>query len=318
VNRRHARWLDAAGITDPELRGAFEQCRVLHASFGRSYYLATMLLAPGKRPFVNSLYGFARYADEIVDNGDPLTKADGLTDWCAGALKDLDSGESDDPICKALIHTMHTWGIPLETVEAFVASMLMDLTVVEYRTYADLCEYMYGSAAVIGLQMFPILEPSDPSAAEHARALGEAFQLTNFIRDIAEDLRRGRIYLPLEDLDAFGVTREQLAAGTVTPRIRELIRYEIHRTRLIYAYAREGIELLAPSSRPCINTALALYGGILDEIERADYQILERRVAMNYARRLRIAVPAYFRARRLWEAPVPMDGAARQPGWSAV
>jgi phytoene synthase len=318
VKHRHARWLDAAGITDPGLRDAYEQCRLLHASFGRSYYLATLLLAPGRRPFVHSLYGFARYADEIVDNGDPLTRAENLTTWCAAALTDLGLGESRDPVCRALIHTMRVWDIPLAYFEAFVASMLMDLTLTEYRTFADLQVYMYGSAAVIGLQMFPILSPSDPSGAAHAQALGEAFQLTNFIRDIAEDLRRGRVYLPMEDLEAFGVTREHLAAGRVSPRVRELIRYEIHRTRLIYCFAREGIGLLAPSSRPCIRTALALYGGILDEIERADYQILDRRVAMSYARRLRIAVPEYHRARRLWGGQPVADAAPRRPRWSAV
>jgi phytoene synthase len=318
VKARHARWLDAAGITDPGLRDAYEQCRLLHAGFGRSYYLATLLLPPAKRPFVNSLYGFARYADEIVDNGDPQTKGENLTAWCAAALRDLRSGESADPVCRALIHTMRVWDIPAGYVEAFLASMLMDLTVVEYRTFADLRGYMYGSAAVIGLQMFPILGPADPSGASHAQALGEAFQLTNFIRDIAEDLGRGRVYLPMEDLDAFGVTRADLASGTVSPRVRELIRYEIHRTRLIYSYARDGIDLLAPSSRPCIGTAFALYGGILDEIERADYRILDRRVAVGIGRRLRIAVPAYYRARRLWRAPGPGDEAARHAQWSAV
>jgi phytoene synthase len=300
MKRQHARWLDAAGITEPELRAAYEACRLLHADFGRSYYLATLLLPPAKRPYVNSLYGFARYADEIVDNGDPATKSATLTAWCAGVLADIRNGASTDPICGALLHTIKVWDIPATYFEAFLTSMLMDLTVTEYPTFADLRTYMYGSAAVIGLQMTPILGARDPRAAEYAAALGEAFQLTNFIRDIAEDTERGRIYLPLEDLDAFGVTREQLARGQLTPGIRELIRYEIHRTRLIYAHAREGIELLAPAGRECIGTAYALYSGILDEVERADYEVFAKRASVPLSRRLRIALPAYRRARTHW------------------
>jgi 15-cis-phytoene synthase len=307
----HARWLDAAGIAEPELRAAYEQCRVLHASFGRSYYLATMLLPPGKRPYVNSLYGFARYADEIVDNGDPLTKAQTLTGWCESALAGLRRGDSTDPICRAVLHTMAVWDISVEYFEAFVTSMLMDLRVCEYPTFADLRTYMYGSAAVIGLQMTPILGPSRPEAAQHAQELGEAFQLTNFIRDVAEDLQLGRLYLPLEDLDAFGVTRQTLQSGVTTPRIRELIRYEVHRTRLIYSRAQAGIPLLEPSSRECIGAAFALYGGILDEVERAGYQVLDGRVSLSTARRLQIAVPAYRRASKLWGEPA--TEAAPQP-----
>ncbi|MFC3456159.1 phytoene/squalene synthase family protein [Amycolatopsis speibonae] len=296
----HLKWLDAAGVEDPGLRDAYECCRRLHADYGRTYYLATLLLPPGKRPYVNSLYGFARYADEIVDNGDARTRADDLTEWSSRALAGLRAGTGEDPVCRALEHTMRVWDIPIDHVEAFLKSMHMDLTVTEYRTFEDLREYMYGSAAVIGLQMVPVLEPLDPEAYERAAALGDAFQLTNFVRDIAEDLRRGRLYLPLEDLEAFGVTRERVAAGSIDRRFVDLLKFEIERIRRIYAFAEPGIEMLAPSSRDCIRTAFLLYGGILDEIERAEYRVLDRRVAVGITRRLRVAVPAYRRARRLW------------------
>jgi 15-cis-phytoene synthase len=296
----HAHRLDAAGIHDPGLRAAYEECRKLHASFGRTYYLATLLLPPAKRPYVHSLYGFARYADEIVDNGDPATRTDVLTRWSKAALADLRRGESTDPVCRALLHTMRVWDLRADHIEAFLDSMLMDLTVTEYPTYADLQRYMYGSAAVIGLQMTPILEPVADGAYERAHALGEAFQLTNFLRDVGEDLDRGRLYLPLSDLAAFGVTREDLERRRVTHGARELLRYEIHRTRRLYTFAAEGIELLAPSSRECIRTALVLYGGILDEIERADHQVFARRASVGPHRRLMVALPAYVRARRQW------------------
>lgn len=300
MKARHARWLDAAGIRAPHLRRAYELCRTLHADYGRTYYLATLLLPPAKRPFVNSLYGFARYADEIVDNGDPATKEEELREWTGRVLADLDAGQTDrdDPVFQALLHTMKVWDVQTAHVKAFLDSMLMDLTVTEYPTYDDLRHYMYGSAAVIGLEMVPILEPLSEEAYPRAHALGEAFQLTNFVRDIAEDLDRGRIYLPMEDLHRFGVTRADLERREVTPAIRELLRFEIERIRELYAYAAGGIDLLAPSSRDCVRTAFVLYGDILDEVERADYRILDRRVAVGLPRRLKVASDGYLRARR--------------------
>jgi phytoene synthase len=146
--------------------------------------------------------------------------------------------------------------------------------------------------------MLPILEPLDDDAAGYASRLGEAFQMSNFIRDVAEDLRRGRVYLPQEDLDAFAVTRDDLRPGPANHRVRELLRFEIARTRTIYQAAAPGIDLLHPSSRDCIRTAATLYGAILDAVERANYQVLDRRVSVPVSRRLRVAAPALLRARR--------------------
>src|SRR5210317_840669 len=199
-----SRDLNAAGITDPAMRESYERCRQLNAAHGKTYYLATLLLPPGKRPYVHALYGFARYADEIVDDlASTLTeqqKADWLRSWGDAFLADLDAGHSDDPVCRAVVDTVRRWEIPREYFEAFLHSMTMDLTVTEYRTYDDLYEYVYGSAAVIGLQMVPILEPSDPAAFDYAMKLGVSFQLANFVRDVSEDLDRGRVYLPMDEL----------------------------------------------------------------------------------------------------------------------
>jgi phytoene synthase len=296
VNRSAARSLDAAGITDLALRSAYEQCRRLHAEHGKTYYLATLLLPPAKRPHVWALYGFARHADEFVDS---LTAPDpqALVDWGTAFLDALAQGTATDPVGAAMLHTMRRWSIPRAHVEAFLESMRMDITVTGYPTYADLEHYMYGSAAVIGLQMLPILEPVAPEAGARARALGEAFQLSNFIRDVGEDLRRGRVYLPAEDLDAFGVTRDALAAGVVTAPIRQLLKFEIERTRGLYAFAEPGIAMLHPTSRDCMRTAFTLYGGILGAVEAAHYQVLTQRVSVPISRRLAVAAPALRRAR---------------------
>jgi phytoene synthase len=297
MRRVSERILDAAGITDPQLRAAYEACRKLNADHGKTYYLASLLLPPAKRPHVWALYGFARYADEFVDSfSDP--DPDALLSWGADFLDALSGGERpDDPAALAMINTMRRWAIPRAHVEAFLESMQMDITVTSYPTYADLEQYMYGSAAVIGLQMLPILEPLTPEAAARARALGEAFQMSNFIRDVGEDLKRGRVYLPQEDLDTFGVTRAALQRGIVTPLIRELLRFEIERTRALYAFAEPGIEMLHPTSRDCVRTAFTLYSEILDAVERAGYQVLTRRVAVPLSRRIAVAAPAARRAR---------------------
>ena len=294
--RGNARALTAAGITDPQLRADYETCRRLHAKHGRTYYLATLFLPPEKRPYVWALYGFARYADEFVDS---LTDADpqALLAWSTDFLDALGRGEAGDPVGRAMLHTMRRWSIPRTHVEAFLDSMRMDITVTGYPTYADLETYMYGSAAVIGLQMLPILEPVAPEAGARARTLGEAFQMSNFIRDVGEDLERGRVYLPQEDLDAFGVTREALAGGVVTAPVRELLRFEIARTRALYAFAEPGIDMLHPTSRDCVRTAFVLYGGILDAVEAAHYQVLTQRVSVPLTRRLAVALPAWRHAR---------------------
>jgi phytoene synthase len=295
--------LDAAGITDPALRASYAACRRLLAEHGKTYHLATLLLPPAKRPYVQALYGFARYADEIVDDvsaaRSDAEKAAELTTFSTSVLADLRRGSSDHPITRALVDTISRWNIDPRYVDAFLAAMRMDLHVREYATYEDLMSYVYGSAAVIGLQMVPILgHPTVPReiVEPYAHDLGVAFQLANFIRDVGEDLRRGRVYLPQEDLATFGVSRAHLERGVVDGRVRRLLAFEIARCREIYRAAWPGLRLLEPTSRDCMETAFRLYGGILDAVEKADYQVLDRRVVVGNGRRAAVAVPALARA----------------------
>jgi len=297
-----SRDLDAAGITDPRMRASYERCRQLNAAHGKTYYLATLLLPPGKRPYVHALYGFARYADEIVDDlSSTLTdaeKSDWLVGWGEQFLDDLGRGYSGDDVCRAVVDTVLRWDIPVDYFTAFLHSMRMDLTVTGYADYPALYEYVYGSAAVIGLQMIPILEPSAPEAFERAKDLGVAFQLANFVRDVGEDLDRGRVYLPLDELAAFGVTREDLEARVATPAIKDALRFQIARVRDLEEQSRGGIALLHPSSRDCIEAARVLYCGIVDEVERIDYEVFTKRASVPIRRRLQVAVPAWARARK--------------------
>lgn len=291
-----------AGITDPALQESYELCRQLNKKHGKTYYLATLLLPPEKRPYVHALYGFARYADEIVDDlSSTLTdsqKAEELRIWSNKFFESFDSGKTDDPVCLAVLDTIKRWNLPKAHFEAFIHSMTMDLTVTEYKTYEDLYEYVYGSAAVIGLQMVPILEPSDPKAYDHAMELGVAFQLANFIRDVNEDLDRGRVYLPLDELAQFGVTRDDLEKRIATPAIKQALAQQIQRVKDLEQRSRIGISMLAPSTQPCIETARILYCGIVDEVVKNDYEIFKVRATVPLTRRLAVALPAWYKAWR--------------------
>jgi phytoene synthase len=292
--------LTAAGITDPQLRASYEECKRLNALHGKTYYLATLLLPKAKRPFVHALYGFARYADEIVDDlASTLTdaeKAAELKTWGDGVLSGLKSGDSNDQVGRALIDTVNRFAIPHEHFVAFLHSMTMDLTVTEYANYEALMEYVYGSAAVIGLEMVPILGPLSQAAYEPAEKLGVAFQLANFIRDVGEDLDRGRVYLPQDELAQFGVDREMLEEKTLTPEITAALKFQIERVRQLQREATPGILQLEPASRPCIEAASELYCGIVDEVEAIGYDIFNKRAKTSTGRRMRVAAKAYVKA----------------------
>ena len=291
--------LTAAGITDPDLRASYAECKRLNALHGKTYFLATLLLPKAKRPFVHALYGFARYADEIVDDlASELSveeKAQALSTWGDAVLADLKKGTSADHVGRALIDTVKRFDIPHEHFEAFLHSMTMDLTVQEYETYEDLLEYVYGSAAVIGLEMVPILGPLHNDAFEAAKKLGIAFQLANFIRDVDEDLDRGRVYLPIKELAQFGVTREMLEERVLTPEIIEALKFQIARVRQLQAEAAPGIAMLEATSRPCIQAASTLYCGIVDEVEKIGYDIFNQRAKTTTARRIRVAGAAFIK-----------------------
>jgi phytoene synthase len=292
--------LTAAGITDSQLRASYEECKRLNALHGKTYYLATLLLPKAKRPFVHALYGFARYADEIVDDlASTLSdkeKAAELKTWGDGVLAGLKTGDSNDQVGRALIDTVTRFNIPHEHFVAFLHSMTMDLTVTEYANYESLMEYVYGSAAVIGLEMVPILGALSQAAYEPAEKLGVAFQLANFIRDVGEDLDRGRVYLPQDELAQFGVDREMLEARKLTPEITTALKFQIERVRQLQREAKPGILQLEPASRPCIEAASELYCGIVDEVEAIGYDIFNKRAKTSTARRMRVAGKAYVKA----------------------
>lgn len=299
--------LDAAGITDPGMRAAYRRCRKIAAQNGRTYFLATRLLAPDQRPAVHALYAFARLADDILDEFNPTLDAAArgqrlqlFSDrFFAGAE------QGDEPVLAAVHHTVSRYQIPAALFVDFLDSMRMDLTVTDYPDRAALNRYMRGSAEVIGLQVLPVLGTvtDTDQAAPYAEALGRAFQLTNFLRDVDEDLMRDRIYLPADELAAHGVDRELMLwchmHRRTDARVRDALAEQHKITREIYRFAAEGIPLLSPRSRPCVTTALTLYSEILDRIEDSDFAVFSHRATVGKARRLKVAGGALFEAWRI-------------------
>lgn len=290
---------------------SYARCRALNRAAGTTYFWATQVLPPVKRHHVHALYAFCRYADDIVDDvivpdgrarreagpgGGRSGEDDGeaalarreaaLTDFGDRFLVDLAAGESTDPVLRAVVHTARAFALDAELFRRFLRSMHMDLRVERYETWADLCGYMDGSAAVIGEMMLPILEPASPDAVGPARDLGLAFQLTNFLRDVGEDLDRGRVYLPQEDLARFGADPWQRA---VTPEWVALMRFEVARNRELYVSADRGIAALPDSTRPAIGAARRLYGGILDRVEANGYDVFSTRARVPLWRKLAAA-----------------------------
>ena len=273
------------------LEESYRRCRELNRRFGKTYYWSTFLLPRVKRHHVHALYGFCRYADDIVDDLGPVPVADrvrALDQLGDRFFAELEAGRSDHPVLKAVVHTVRAFDLDPGCFRRFLRSMAMDFTVASYDTFDDLLGYMDGSAAVIGEMMLPILEPTRPEAFGHARDLGIAFQLTNFLRDVDEDLERGRVYVPQETLRKFGA-EATLAERRVTPEWVDAMRHEIDRTRGFYRSADAGVAMLPPSSARCIAGARALYSGILDQIEAAGYDVFSRRVNVPAWRKVAVA-----------------------------
>jgi len=304
----------------PDLAAAYEHCRQIHAAHGRTYYLATRLLPRDRRPDVWALYAFARVADELVDaprtqSPDPAT----LLAWRELAMAAVQSETPPDPaeqpVLAATWHTMRSFALPPDLLDEFFEAMVMDLTVTGYATWEELRGYMRGSAAVIGELMAPLLGARGPEALRRAATLGEAFQLTNFIRDISEDHALGRIYLPHADLERFGVGEHHLAEAVYTrvpsPQVRSLVAFEVRRAFDLYTQAQPGLMMVDARSQPCLEAAFTLYRRILHRVIANDFNVFEHRLVVPTWQRL--ATAGHLAARTVGANLTEIVAAPRRP-----
>ena len=274
------------------LAESYELCRQVQKAHSRTYYFSTQFFPPHVRPRVHALYAFMRYADEIVDNPGATNLAEqleGLDVFQQETMAAVAGERVSNPVLRAYADTVRACGIRPEHIAAFMESMKMDTRVFRYETFEDLEVYTYGSAAVVGLMMCRVVGAQDRMSDPHAEALGVAMQLSNFLRDVAEDWRRGRVYLPLEDLKRFGYGEEDLASGVVDGRFVALMRFEIERARRLYAFADEGMKYIPRGRRWPVVVARELYAGILDRIEARDYDVFSGRAETSRPRKLMVA-----------------------------
>ncbi|MFM7321529.1 MAG: phytoene/squalene synthase family protein [Armatimonadota bacterium] len=283
----------SAGALDyPERNDDLALCRAITHRHARSFSAGIRCFPARVRAYTYGLYGFVRLPDDIVDERG-LSDADAhreLSAWIDRWHTCLaDGGRSDEPVFRAMSWVMRCCHVPRSCTDDFFAAMLADTSTKSYRTYDDLRGYMHGSASIVGEMMCHLVGCGDPDAIPYARRLGDAFQMTNFLRDVSPDWHdRGRLYLPLDELSAFGVEVEDIARGRVTPAWKDLMRFEIERTRALYAAARPGIALLPPDCRFGVALAADIYGAILDRIEDADYDVFSARVSTSSWRKASI------------------------------
>ena len=265
---------------DPALTSAYETCRRMHRRHDPTYYWATRRLPVEIRPATHALYGYVRTADQIVDgprrDARPEARLAALDAWEAELEAGLVAGSSPQPVIGALVDAGRRHRLPLGELQAYMRSMRVDCSPVRIETWDELVTYMDGSAGSVGRIMAPLLGVPARHHAGFGR-LGMGFQHANFIRDVREDRRLDRIYLPGEERRRFGVGERDFARREATPELRALVAHEVRRARGLFASAEAAVEAAPPSVRPGIRLACTIYLGVLDRVEALGYDVLGRR-----------------------------------------
>lgn len=283
---------------DPTLDAAYETCRRMHRRHDPTYYWATRRLPPDVRPATHALYGYVRTADQIVDGPrrapTPAARRGALDAWEGELRRGLRDGGSSNPVVGALVDAAGRHGLPLDELEPYMRSMRIDCGRVRISSWDELCDYMDGSAGSVGRIMAPLLGVPERHRPAYGR-LGIAFQHANFIRDVREDARLDRIYLPAEERERFGVTEDDFRRRTATPALRALVEHEVSRARALFAAAGPAVAAAPASVRPGVRLACAAYESVLDRVEAAGYDVLGRRMGV-----------------RLWRIPLLAFGTLRR------
>ncbi len=283
-------------------KSAFLYSKELTKEYSRSFYAASLLLPRHRRWGTFAIYGFCRYVDNMIDkprarNIDEIrTEMEDLRTELKIAYR---TTESEHPVLSPFIITAAEFNIPIEYPLELVTGVLMDLENKSYQTFQDLYQFCYRVAAVVGLMMTHVLGYYEKAAFQYAEKLGIAFQLTNILRDIQEDKEMGRIYVPRQEMDRFGVRPEDFFNENFTAAFKDLIKYQISRAQEYYRQSHPGIAMLEQSSRFSIYSAKYIYGGILNKIEKNDYNPFLGRVYVPFSSKAAIILTQIIRTKLL-------------------
>lgn len=291
---------------------SYQLCRKITAKYAKTFYLGTLLMTKAKRPAIWAIYAWCRRTDELVDGpAAAITTPETLDKW-EQQLESIFAGYPVDSFDVALVDTLQRFPMDIQPFRDMIAGQRMDLYRSRYENFEELYLYCYRVAGTVGLMSTAVMgvDTQQNTApwnyyqpayipTEEAIALGIASQLTNILRDVGEDARRGRIYLPLADLAQFNYTEQDLFKGVVDERWRSLMRFQIERPRQFYSKAEKGISYLSPDARLPVWAALMHYSKILEKIERNDYNVFDRRACVPQWQKLRSLPLAWLRAQVL-------------------
>ena len=265
---------------DASLRNAYKLADTITASHSKSFHLASALLPEEKRSAVRALYAFCRTVDDIVDEVEDKKDRDYELDYWRNVVETA-SASTDDLVASAWADTLVRYHIPRHYAIQLIDGVARDISQSRYQTFDDLATYCYGVASTVGLMSMYIVGFKNNNAVPYAIKLGVALQMTNILRDVGEDYRNGRLYLPREELVTYGIREEDIAEGRVTDAWRQFMKFQIDRTRQLYAEAWEGVKLLEREGQLAIGAASIFYQGILEDIENNDYNVFTRRASLS-------------------------------------
>lgn len=265
---------------DASLRVAYRKAENITAEHSKSFYFASGLLPEEKRSAVRSLYAFCRTVDDIVDEVELKKDRDFELDYWRNIVQ-TDSPSTDDLVAAAWADTLTRYHIPRRYALQLIDGVARDLCQSRYQTFDDLATYCYGVASTVGLMSMYIIGFKCHEAVPYAIKLGVALQMTNILRDIGEDYHNGRLYLPREELAFYGINESDIARGHVTDQWRQFMKFQIDRTRQLYNDAWAGVKMLEREGQLAIGAASTLYSGILDDIEKHDYDVFTRRARLS-------------------------------------
>jgi len=284
---------------------AYATCAGITRQHSRTFHLASGLLPADKRRAARALYAFCRVSDDIVDRAGEGDPARALAEWRAIALSPHPSDR--DLVALAWADARIRFGIPVRYAEQLLDGVACDLSLSRYHSFDELAVYAYGVASTVGLMAMHIIGFANRDAIPYAIRLGIALQLTNILRDVGEDWRRGRLYLPREELERFGLSEADIAAGKVTPAWQAFMRHQIERARNLYAESWPGIAMLKGDGRFAIAAAANLYEAILEDIEAHDYDVFTRRAHLTTWSKLRRLPAIWLKTQALDDVTVWFD-----------